>query len=206
MRHNAPSLELYQKENCPFSHAVRNRLTKLGLDFIAHTVPDDQPLKHEKLVQAGGKDQVPFLIDHTSGIKLYESQAILAYLDKTYGKEPGTDWMSRLTQLIDTRMRAWADPIAWQLSSPLLRAQRSQLDARNAIKTLEGSLEYFRNRVYNAINEGRAKAQGTRATAEQPTPENLDESASQASGETKVRPLKSEKAKHADVESATGTS
>ena len=80
-----PTLELFQKEECPFSHTVRQKLSDLGLDFVAHSIPDTQDLKHKELVNAGGKDQVPFLIDHKSGVKLYESEAIVSYLEKEYG-------------------------------------------------------------------------------------------------------------------------
>jgi glutathione S-transferase len=200
-----PSIELYQKESCPFSHAVRNKLTHLGLDFVAHSVPDDQPLKHEQLVKAGGKDQLPFLIDHTSGVKLYESQAILAYLEKSYGKHATQDWLTRLTWVVDSRVRAWADPIAWRLSSPLLRAQRLQLDARNALQTLEGSWGYLRSRFQAAIDEARSKTQGTRATTDEDeeTPTDVAEASPQAEG---AQPLKTQKpAPHAEVLSATGS-
>src|SRR5262245_25147534 len=33
-----PSIELFQNEEDPHSHSVRERLSLLGLDFIAHTV------------------------------------------------------------------------------------------------------------------------------------------------------------------------
>ena len=39
-------LELWQAEWCPHSHAVRQRLTELGVDFVAHQVAaekDDRP-------------------------------------------------------------------------------------------------------------------------------------------------------------------
>lgn len=200
-----PSIELYQKESCPFSHAVRNKLTHLGLDFVAHSVPDDQPLKHEQLVQAGGKDQVPFLIDHTSGVKLYDSQAILTYLDKTYGKAQAADWMGRFTQIIDHRVRAWADPIAWRLSSPLLRAQRLQLNARIAIQTLGQSMDFVRSRILSAMNEARANAQGARATSSEGSEINPEHTESRT--DEKVQPLKTHKgeAVHAEVASATGS-
>jgi len=35
-------IELYQAEWCPHSHRVRQRLTELGLDFVARQVPVDQ--------------------------------------------------------------------------------------------------------------------------------------------------------------------
>jgi glutathione S-transferase len=196
-----PHIELFQKENCAFSHAVRNKLTHLGLDFVAHSVGDDQPLKHEQLVQAGGKDKVPFLVDHTRGVKLYETSAILAYLEKSYGKPAGKDWMSRLTRLVDTRVRAWADPIAWRLSSPLLRAQRFQMDARNALGNLGGSFEFVVTRFQSILNEARVKTQGARATAD----EDQSETESPQSKEQTARPMKTKKPAHPEVMSATGT-
>jgi glutathione S-transferase len=192
----SPSIELYQKESCAASHAVRNKLYHLGLDFVAHSVPDDQPLKHEQLVRAGGKDQLPFLIDHTSGIKLYESSAILAYLDKSYGKNAGKDWLGKLTHLVDAQVRSWTDPIAWRLGSPLLRAQRFQLNARNALYTLSGSIEYVRSRFQAAVNEARAKTQGSRGTTDSEPAETMEQSA---------RPLKTKKPVHPEVMSATGS-
>lgn len=191
-----PQIELYQEENNPSSHAVRNKLNHLGLDFVAHSVPNDQPLKHEQLVQAGGKDQLPFLVDHTSGIKLYDTSAILAYLDKSYGKNAGKDWLGKLTHLVDTQVRAWADPIAWRLGSPLFRAQRFQLNARNALYTLSGSVEYARSRFRAAVNEARAKTQGSRATTDSEPMESAEQTA---------RPLKTKKPVHAEVMSATGS-
>lgn len=86
---SAPKLELFQNEDCPYSHAVRERLSELGLDFISRSVSfeEDERAKktHERLVQAGGQDQVPFLIDHTTGERMYESEDIIAYLDRKYG-------------------------------------------------------------------------------------------------------------------------
>jgi glutaredoxin len=41
-------LELWQAEWCPYSHRVRQRLTELGLDFVAHQVAagDDRVVSH----------------------------------------------------------------------------------------------------------------------------------------------------------------
>ena len=35
-------IELYQTEWCPSSRRVRQKLTELGLDFVAHQVPADR--------------------------------------------------------------------------------------------------------------------------------------------------------------------
>lgn len=154
-----PVLELYQKENCPFSHAVRNKLTRLGLDFVAHSIPDGHPLKHEQLVRAGGLDQLPFLIDHTSGVKLYESPVILAYLDKTYGEPRSTDWLGSLAENIGEKLRSRADQIAWRVSAPLMRAQELSDSARTAVQSLGKSWDYVVERVQTAMNEAKSKSE-----------------------------------------------
>lgn len=80
-----PVLELYQREDCPYSARVRSELSRLGLDFVAHNVAIHDDLKHQELVKASGKDQIPFLVDHRSGTKLGDSDAIVQYLRGKYG-------------------------------------------------------------------------------------------------------------------------
>lgn len=80
----SPQLELYQREDDRASHEVRRQLSRLGLDFIAHSV-QGHDWKHQQLVQASGQDRIPFLIDHRSGVKLGGSGEIRAYLVKEYG-------------------------------------------------------------------------------------------------------------------------
>lgn len=77
-------LELYEFEACPFCRKVRERMTELDLDYVSRTVPRGSP-KRARLRELGGKEQVPFLIDPNTGTKLYESDDIIAYLDRTYG-------------------------------------------------------------------------------------------------------------------------
>ncbi|MGK5081841.1 glutathione S-transferase N-terminal domain-containing protein [Bdellovibrionota bacterium FG-1] len=149
-RGQPPTLELYQKEDCPFSHAVRNRLTQLGLDFVAHNVSDDAPLKHEQLLRAGGKDQVPFLIDHTHGIKLYKSAAIVEYLDQTYG-QPTSTRLGRFATQLDSQIRNRADQIAWRLRNPVFRARELQGEMQKTVRQVRGSLDFLKNRIDRAL-------------------------------------------------------
>ncbi|MDY6774089.1 MAG: glutathione S-transferase N-terminal domain-containing protein, partial [Candidatus Nanohaloarchaea archaeon] len=55
-------LELYQFEQCPYCRKVREKLTELGLSFTAHN-PRQNEERMEELLELGGKDQVPFLVD-----------------------------------------------------------------------------------------------------------------------------------------------
>lgn len=142
LRGGAPSIELYQSESCSVSHSVRNRLSLLGLDFVAHSVPDHNDLKHRQLVQAGGKDQIPFLIDHRSGVKLYEGDAILAYLDKEYGK-PASGGIAGIARRLETEIRGRADRIAWTVAQPwsqALELRRSLVEAGASLKATWGEL------------------------------------------------------------------
>jgi predicted GNAT family acetyltransferase/glutaredoxin len=54
-------LTLYQAEWCPFSSAVREVLTELGLDFVARQV-EPWPEERAELKSAAGGDQIPVLM------------------------------------------------------------------------------------------------------------------------------------------------
>lgn len=71
-------VELYQAEWCPFSSAVRQRLTELGIDFVAKQVapwPEDRDGGHE----------IPLLVTE-DGERFSVTEAIFGYLA---GLEPG---------------------------------------------------------------------------------------------------------------------
>jgi predicted GNAT family acetyltransferase/glutaredoxin len=53
-------LILYQAEWCPFSSAVREVLTELGLDFVARQV-EPWPRERTELREVAGSDQIPVL-------------------------------------------------------------------------------------------------------------------------------------------------
>jgi glutathione S-transferase len=54
-------IELYQAEWCPHSHRVRQRLTELGLDFVAHQVPVD-PAERTEVERATERRSIPTLV------------------------------------------------------------------------------------------------------------------------------------------------
>lgn len=65
-------------------------MTDLGLSYVVHNprlhggeVRNEQT--HDELLAIGGKDQIPFLVDHQNEKTLYESDDIVAYLDERYG-------------------------------------------------------------------------------------------------------------------------
>jgi glutathione S-transferase len=65
-------ITLYQAEWCPFSSAVRQRLTELGLDFVARQV-EPRP---EQRTEVG---EIPTLVT-ADGERFEGSDAIFAYL------------------------------------------------------------------------------------------------------------------------------
>lgn len=54
-------LTLYQAEWCPFSSAVRERLTELGLPFVAVPV-EPWPEDRRELAERYGTDEIPVLV------------------------------------------------------------------------------------------------------------------------------------------------
>ena len=73
-------IELYQAEWCPHSHKVRQRLTELGLDFVAHQVPAE-PDAREALRSVAGTDEIPVLVTGDRSVFCGED-AILAFLER----------------------------------------------------------------------------------------------------------------------------
>jgi glutathione S-transferase len=54
-------LALYQAEWCPSSHRIRERLTELGVDYVAHQVPVAREERSELLAVAGAST-IPALV------------------------------------------------------------------------------------------------------------------------------------------------
>lgn len=79
-------LKLYEFEGSPFCRRVREVMTLLNLDYEVYPCPKGGQ-KYRKIVkEKGGKKQFPFFIDENSGTQMYESQDIIHYLFKHYGK------------------------------------------------------------------------------------------------------------------------
>lgn len=77
-------LELYQKEGCPYCVKVRQKMSDLGLSFVAHN-PRENPDKMDEMMDLGGQDQVPFLVvrsdDGEIQTAMYESDDIADWLE-----------------------------------------------------------------------------------------------------------------------------
>ncbi len=81
-------LALFQAEWCPYSHRVRQRLTELGLPFVALQV-EPRPEDRDELREAsGGDDEIPVLITE-EGEAIGGVEQILEWLDEHHS-EPET--------------------------------------------------------------------------------------------------------------------
>ena len=78
-------LQLYDIENCPYCRLVREVLTELDLDVEIYPCPKGGERYRPGLAERGGKAQFPYLVDPNTGVELYESLDIIAYLFESYG-------------------------------------------------------------------------------------------------------------------------
>jgi glutaredoxin 3 len=74
-------IELYQAEWCPHSHRVRQRLTELDLDFMAHQVP--VPAERTGMERATARRSIPTLVLDDGSIVSGDDE-ILAVLDRRF--------------------------------------------------------------------------------------------------------------------------
>ncbi|HYE23185.1 MAG TPA: glutathione S-transferase family protein [Candidatus Paceibacterota bacterium] len=74
---------LYTRPGCPFSAKVLLEAAILGVELDERSTKD--PLVLEELIEKGGKNQTPFLLDVEREISLYESDAIMQYLHERFG-------------------------------------------------------------------------------------------------------------------------
>lgn len=87
-------LTLYYKPTCPFCRRVLAVIDRLSLEVELKDV-NDETIKAE-LLTLGGQSQTPFLVDGDAGVQLYESDAIVDHLQKTYGEATATPSRPRI--------------------------------------------------------------------------------------------------------------
>ena len=78
------AMTLYHVAWCPECEAVRRKLAQLHLEFEQVVVPDIRPMRNV-VKEVSGQYYVPVLKD--GDIVLTETDDILDYLEKTYGRE-----------------------------------------------------------------------------------------------------------------------
>ena len=70
--------DLYVLENCPYCRKVMDFLSENKINFNKKDISNSE--NHRRLLELGGKDQVPFL--HDENVKMYESNDIIDYFTK----------------------------------------------------------------------------------------------------------------------------
>lgn len=82
----AQRLVLYEFEACPYCRKVREALSILDLEAEIRPCPKRGPRFREEVKSRGGRAQFPYLVDPNTGMEMYESDDIVAYLFRTYGE------------------------------------------------------------------------------------------------------------------------
>jgi glutathione S-transferase len=108
-------LKLYQAEWCPYSAAVRQRLTELGIDFVAKQVAPRQEDRE-------GEHEIP-LLTNGDGERFEGTEAIFEFLESL---APGPDEQAHRAQY-----RAHRADRARETTASIL-AEQAPLDAKPA--------------------------------------------------------------------------
>ena len=69
---------IYKKEGCPYCNKVINFIKTKNLEYRLLDISEKQYL--QELIQYGGEEQVPFMMDTDNNKKMYESDDIIEYL------------------------------------------------------------------------------------------------------------------------------
>ena len=81
-------LPLYYKPACPFCERVLQMADNLNIDLNLKDISEDQAALAE-LLEKGGKQQVPFLVDTEKDVSMYESSDIIDYMREHGAKTSG---------------------------------------------------------------------------------------------------------------------
>jgi glutathione S-transferase len=77
-------LELYDFEACPYCRRVREALSVLDLEAVIYPCPRGGT-RFRPRVRETGRQMFPFLVDPNTGVEMFESADIVAYLFERYG-------------------------------------------------------------------------------------------------------------------------
>ena len=77
-------LELWSFEASPYCRLAREALCELEIPYLLHNV-GNHGAGRPAFEARSGKMMVPYLVDPNTGVSMFESADIVAYLEKTYG-------------------------------------------------------------------------------------------------------------------------
>src|SRR5438105_14503845 len=83
------AIELYQAEWCPHSSRVRQRLTELGVSFVARQVPAE-PADREELRRKTGSEEIPTVL-REDGTPLPDPAQIIEYREANHHAHTDAD-------------------------------------------------------------------------------------------------------------------
>ena len=86
-------LILWSGEGSPYSKLVKETLCELDISYIQRSCPRGSP-NRQLMFEKTGRFQIPFLEDPNRDVQLFESSAIIEYLEKVYSLEkPKVEYM-----------------------------------------------------------------------------------------------------------------
>ncbi len=77
-------LILWSGEGSPFTKLVKEELCELEIRHLQISCPRGS-VQRQRMFEKTGRFQIPYLEDPNNGVSLYESSAIIEYLNKMYG-------------------------------------------------------------------------------------------------------------------------
>ncbi|HKJ69200.1 MAG TPA: glutathione S-transferase family protein [bacterium] len=75
-------IEIYHFEQCPYCEKARRTFRILGMDYESHMI---DPRDRSEVREVSGQPEVPVIVDGENVV--YDSDAIIEYLDNHYGAE-----------------------------------------------------------------------------------------------------------------------
>ncbi|XP_057793712.1 uncharacterized protein LOC131010278 [Salvia miltiorrhiza] len=79
-------LELFSYENNPYARIVREALCELELPYILQSVGEGS-IRKRMLNEISGSKEVPYLVDHNTGVEIGDYKKIVSYLFETYNSK-----------------------------------------------------------------------------------------------------------------------
>ncbi len=76
--YNAHMYTLFYRPTCPYCRKVLAAAQELGIVFDLRDIGEE--VYRAELVERGGKQQVPYLVDREKGVEMYESDDIVEHL------------------------------------------------------------------------------------------------------------------------------
>ena len=81
---------LYIQTGCPYCSATIQALDMLGLPFESRNIESE--VYRDELLARGGKIQVPYFVDTSRSVEMYESEDIAKYVQTHYRNNDDSPW------------------------------------------------------------------------------------------------------------------